>query len=115
MRTYKAISLKQPFANWVAEGKKTVETRRWNTKYRGDLVICSSQKPDIAPAGCALCIVELYDTRPMTKEDETGACCELYDGAYAWLIRNVRKIDPPIPIKGQLNIYDIALPHVQAK
>lgn len=110
MKTYKAISLKQPWASWVAEGEKTIETRKWNTHYRGDLVICSSQKPATPPAGCALCVVELYDTRPMRKEDETGACCELYPGAYAWLIRNVRKIDPPIPVKGQLNIFNLELP-----
>ncbi|MEJ0054034.1 MAG: ASCH domain-containing protein [bacterium] len=110
MKTYKAISLKQPFANWVAEGKKTIETRKWNTKYRGDLVICSSKKPAIDPAGYALCLVELYDTWPMRKEDETGACCKLYDGAYAWLIRNVRPIHPPVPVKGQLSIFDFELP-----
>lgn len=32
---YKAISLKQPWANWVAEGKKMIETRKWTTRYRG--------------------------------------------------------------------------------
>jgi hypothetical protein len=110
MKTYKAISLKQPWAGWVAEGKKTLETRKWNTKYRGDLVICSSKMPDVAPAGCALCVVELYDTRPMRKEDEEAACCPLYDGAYAWSLRNVRPITPPIPVKGQLNIFNLELP-----
>ncbi|MEK7168734.1 MAG: ASCH domain-containing protein [Patescibacteria group bacterium] len=53
---FKAISLKQPWANLVASGKKTIETRKWSTKYRGDLVICSSQNPKIKPYGKALCI-----------------------------------------------------------
>ena len=110
MKVYKALSLKQPFANWIAEGKKTIETRKWNTKYRGDLVICSSKMPDIAPTGCALCVVELYDTRPMRKEDEEAACFPYSEGTYAWLIRNVRKIEQPIPMKGQLNVFDLELP-----
>lgn len=107
---YKAISLKQPWANLVASGKKTIETRRWSTKYRGDLVICSSQNPKIEPYGKALCIVELYDIRPMTKNDEKKACIKIYPGAYAWMLRNLRKIDPPITVKGSLGIFKIDLP-----
>lgn len=106
---YKAISLKQPWANLVASGKKTIETRTWSTKYRGDLVICSSQNPKIEPYGKALCIVELYDIRPMTKKDERKACIKIYPGAYAWFLRNLRPINPPIPIKGSLGIFDLKL------
>lgn len=73
----KAISLKQPWANLVASGKKTIETRKWSTKYRGDLVICSSQNPKIEPYGKALCIVELYDVKPMEKKHEKGACIKV--------------------------------------
>lgn len=109
MKIYKAISLKQPWANLVAEGKKTIETRKWNTKYRGDLVICSSKNPDIYPAGCALCIVELYDTRLMKKEDEKKACCKIYPKAHSWLLRNIRPIKNPIPVQGKLNIYNLPL------
>lgn len=112
MKTYKAISLKQPWANLVAEGKKTIETRKWNTRYRGDLVICSSQKPAIDPAGYAVCIVELYDVKPMQKEDEEAACCKIYDRAHSWFLRNIRKIDPIIPVKGQLSIFNLELPGV---
>lgn len=110
MKKYKAISLKQPMANWVAEGKKTIETRKWNTTYRGDLVICSSQKPDIAPAGYALCIVELCDTRPMRKGDEKAACVKKYPRAQSWLLRNIRRLQKPIPVKGKLGIYNLVLP-----
>lgn len=105
--TYKAISLKQPWANLVASGKKTIETRKWSTKYRGDLVICSSQNPKIEPYGKALCIVELYDVRLMEKKDEKNACINLYSKAHAWFLRNLRPISPPIPVKGSLGIFDI--------
>jgi len=106
---YKAISLKQPWANLVASGKKTIETRKWATKYRGDLVICSSQNPKIEPYGKALCLVELYDIKPMTKGHEKQACIKVYPRAKAWFLRSLRLITPPIPVKGSLGIFDLSL------
>jgi len=105
----KAISLKQPWANLVASGKKTIETRRWTTSYRGDLVICSSKNPNIDPAGYALCIVELYKITPMKKEHEEKACIKIYPGANSWFLRNIRPISPPIPVKGELGIFNLVL------
>ncbi len=110
MYTYKAISLKQPWASLIADGTKTIETRKWKTNYRGDIVVCSSQHPKIEPWGKALCVIELYDIRPMTKEDQVAACYELYDGAYSWLFKNVRVLQKPVPVKGQLNIFTLSLP-----
>ena len=108
--TCKAISLKQPWANLVASGKKTIETRKWTTKYRGDLVICSSKKPNIHPAGYALCIVELYDIKPMKIDHEKIACTKVYPGAYSWFLRNLRQINPPILVKGSLGIFELGIP-----
>ncbi len=105
----KALSLKQPWANLVASGKKTLETRKWPTKYRGDVLIVSSKSPKIEPTGQALAIVEIVNCRPMTKADESAACCPLYPGAWAWELRNVRPIKP-FPVKGQLSFYEVALP-----
>lgn len=109
-KTMKALSLKQPWANLITEGKKTIETRKWSTKYRGDLVICSSARPAIKPSGYALCVVELYNVEPMRKEHEKEAGIKLYQGAYSWFLRNLRKIDPGFPIKGQLGIFNLKVP-----
>lgn len=35
----KALTLQQPWASFVARGVKTIESRSWNTKYRGPLAI----------------------------------------------------------------------------
>lgn len=43
MTEYRAISLHQPWASLVALGIKKYETRSWSTKYRGKLLICSTQ------------------------------------------------------------------------
>lgn len=40
----KALSVKQPYADLIACGRKTIETRTWKTNYRGPLLICSSLK-----------------------------------------------------------------------
>jgi len=90
----------------IASGEKTIETRTWSTDYRGPLLIVSSRTPRIEPAGYALAVGTLNDCRPMTKDDEDEACCELYPGAHAWVFTSIRRIEP-FPVKGKLGIYDV--------
>jgi len=42
----KALSLKQPFAELIVSGKKTIELRNWNTKFRGKFLVHASKVPD---------------------------------------------------------------------
>jgi hypothetical protein len=107
-RTITAISVKQPYANLIASGQKTIETRSWPTDHRGDLLIVSSRNPAIAPAGCAVAIVRVVDCRPMTKHDEAAACCRLYAGAWAWILSDIRRVRP-WPVRGQLRLFTAAL------
>lgn len=106
----KAISLIQPWASMIASGKKTIETRKWSTKYRGDILIVASKSPKIPglPTGKALCIARIIDCKPMKIEDEAAACCEIYPGAFAWSLDNIRPIEP-FDLKGQLGIYEVEL------
>jgi hypothetical protein len=105
MARHKCLSVKQPWANIIASGQKTIETRLWATRYRGEIVIVSSLKPNIAPAGFAMAIASLIDCRPMTTEDEVSAKCEKYHGAFAWVLTNIRPIIP-VPVRGSLGIYE---------
>lgn len=101
----RALSLRQPWASMVADGRKTIETRTWRTNYRGMLAIHASMRPyDGLPTGGIIAIARLYDCRPMTVEDEAQACIALYDGAYAWLLADVRAV-PIIPCKGKLGLW----------
>jgi len=110
----KAISLKQPFASLITEGKKTIETRRWPTRYRGDVLIVASKKPKIdnLPIGVAVCVARISNCRPMLKTDERAACCKLYPGAFAWELVDVRPVDP-LPVKGMLGFYEVDTAMVQ--
>jgi hypothetical protein len=105
----KALSVKQPWANLIASGEKTIETRVWATDYRGDILIVSSKRPRIEPAGCAVAVVELTDCRAMTLSDEVAAKCPIYDDAVAWVLRNIRAIEP-FPVRGQLGLFEIDVP-----
>ena len=106
----KAISVKQPWANMIAAGEKTIETRTWATDYRGELLIVSTKVPKIEPAGCAVAIVQLIGCRPMTEKDQLEACCSIYAGAVAWVFANVRPI-APFPVRGQLGLFEVNIGH----
>jgi len=105
----KALSIKQSWANLIAEGEKTIETRKWATDYRGSILIVSSRSPKIDLAGFALAIADVVYCRPMTLQDETTAHCRVYPNAYAWVLQNIRKIQP-FAVRGKLGLYDVEMP-----
>ena len=39
----KCLSLKQPYADLLATGRKTIEIRKWNTNFRGPFLIHASK------------------------------------------------------------------------
>ncbi len=102
----KALSLKEPWASLVLNGKKTIETRVWRTNYRGRLLLCASKNPKSDISGKAFATANLVEIRPMQKKDEKKACCRLYDGAYAWIISEVTPIKQ-FEIKGQLGLFEV--------
>ena len=116
----KAISVRQPFANDICFGEKTIELRTWQTAYRGELIICSSRagvktwllKDGVyyqAPMGATICKVNLVDCRPATKADADDAYCnpeDITDGMWAWVLEDVVDLEPK-PVKGKLNFFDV--------
>lgn len=108
----KALSVKQPYADWIASGRKTIEVRSWPTQHRGDLLIVSSKKPASGTRGGdhllghAICVVKLVDCRPMIQGDENRACCELFENVWAWELEDVRKILPFV-VNGKLRLYEV--------
>lgn len=43
--TLKSITVHQPWANLLVMGVKRIESRTWNTNYRGHLWVHASKKP----------------------------------------------------------------------
>lgn len=76
MGKIKAISLWEPWASLIATGAKTVETRSWHTKYRGELLICAAKKRDkeslelLKKAEFANGLMPLIMNKPATNESQ---------------------------------------------
>jgi len=131
----KALSIKQPWAYFIARGIKTIEIRSWQTHYRGRLLICASQTPaplvkktkDIDQAGRfytferampgngdymhygkAIAIAELYDVTDFlpSHEGKGGSLIDHEPGLFAWHLRNVEIIEP-FAVKGQLGLFNV--------
>lgn len=105
----RALSIKQPWASMIARGEKTVEVRSWRTPYRGRLLIVASRRPAMGPAGCALAVADLVDCRPMVPSDEGAACGPVAPHSFAWILREVRPINP-FPVRGRLGLYFVNVP-----
>ena len=107
-RSLKALSVQQPWANLIADGSKTIEVRRKRTHYRGPLLIVSSKRPDVPPAGCALAVVDLVDCRPMTQADERAAMCLRERDKWAWVLTPIGRVEPQ-PLLGQLGFFEVPI------
>jgi len=116
----KALSVRQPWASLIASGHKTIELRTWNTKFRGEFVLCSSASApsthnrkvypehSAGPRGVTLAIVELIDVDgadPYNTDDAIGACCTPDYGDFVWRVRVVRLLEPE-PVKGLLGFWN---------
>lgn len=125
---FKALSVKQPYADLLTRvvfrdengeyhADKTIEVRTRNTNYRGDLLVCSSLKPEIPGrlSGVTCGFVELYDVKPIedfTPEDWAATCIpeqERPRKGYGWMMRNPRRV-VEMPIRGQLGVYNLIVP-----
>lgn len=102
----KALSVKQPWANRIAVGTKWIETRHWRTDYRDEILIVSTKRPAIEPAGFALAVAELVDCRPMKRSDTEAALCAFDPALFSWTLADIRRIRP-FPIIGRLGIYEV--------
>lgn len=91
-RIFKALILNEPYAQWLKEGKKLIETRMKRFSHRGDLIICCDKgKSKNSPnSGKAICMVDLWKVRIMRDSDEQAACIENVHKRFAHLLKNWR-------------------------
>lgn len=120
----KALSLKQPFAELVVEGKKKIELRNWNTNFRGDFFIHASKNPDkesmkrfgftTLPTGFLVGKATLTGVKEYANEEEHSADKELHLASSSWgnhgfILENPRRLNTPLEFKGQLNFFETGL------
>lgn len=121
----RALSLIEPWATLIKEGRKTIETRSWPSTYRGPLAIHASKtKPDRVAChefglypdgmypGTVVCIVEMtgcfkFDmfslARIPAREIPYG---DYSRGRYGFNLQLLHVLENPIPAKGSLSIWE---------
>ena len=129
----KCLSVSQPFADLIILGKKTIEVRKWNTNYRGELLIHAPlkvRKEDVKRlkidkkfvTGAIVGKVEIfdvkrYDSQKQVKLDQKFhfASKNFHDRDFGFLLKNAKAFRVPIPYKGQLGLFDVELPKTKIK
>lgn len=124
----KTLTLKQPYATWIAEGIKEYEFRTWKTSYRGDILIHAGKGKNKEsfkkyehlnleyPSSSIIAMVTIEDCIEVTDEFREFLKSKnpiLYSHiitdkdwkGYAFKISNVRKINP-IPASGRLSFWE---------
>lgn len=123
-----AISLWQPWASAIPLGLKSVETRHWSTKHRGEIAIhaarcwqpeqrdfASTERalgrlPERLPFGAIVAVARLVDVRPTDELKLTvGAVERLYGnyapGRFGWILDDVRALREPVPCTGRQSLW----------
>ena len=121
-----ALSLKQPWAEFILQGKKTIETRLWNTHFRGDFYIPASKTIDLeackeygidpdslvtgAIVGKATILdVKVYSSPERFLEDDKKHMAGFHGYSrpvYGFILDNVKRVNP-IPQKGFMNFFEV--------
>ena len=116
----KALSLKQPFAELILQGRKKIELRKWNTKFRGKFLIHASKQTDKTamekfgfsslPTDCIVGKARLVDVKKYENEAEFNKDKDLHLassewGKYGFILDSVKRVQP-IPSKGSLNFWN---------
>lgn len=128
----KVLSIREPYATFIKEGLKTIETRSWKTNYRGKLLIHAGKSKELLKKidddkvlkltekyemnyGNIICEVTLVDciymneeyVEKMKKEENFQYSLGVYKvGRYAWVLENVKVLDNPIVVKGKLGLWE---------
>jgi hypothetical protein len=110
-----ALGIRQPWAELILRGIKTIEVRTLGTQLRGPIYLYTGKRlADIAAAEAIMRrhaldreeltlsrlvgTVEIVDSRPCTPADAEAACvpAEVLRGKQAWCLANPVRLDEPL-------------------
>ena len=130
----KCLSVSQPYADLIISGKKTIDLRTWNTKFRGEFLVHapSKIKEDVCRrlgvdksklmTGVIIGKVEIYNVRFYHSIEELGRDYNKHflieDSLlhrYGFQLRNSKALRIPIPYKGSLGFFEFKIPYKQSK
>lgn len=111
----KALSVKQPFAWAIVNGRKDIENRKWITHFRGRIAIhaCGVKMPrppwprsvarpndDELITSAIVGVVDIVDVVETSRS-------KWFLGPLGWVLANARPLATPIPCKGNLKLWDV--------
>ena len=120
----KCLSVCQPFANLILEGKKTIELRKWNTEFRGEFLVHAPRKiltddckrlkiKTNLITGAIIGKVELVSVKKYENELEINLDSKKHlasnyatENKYGFILEKPKQLKVPIPYNGQLNFFD---------
>ena len=127
----KTLSVTHPWAQLIVIGAKQFETRSWTTTYRGPLLIHAAKnfpgyakdfcisviglRPTELPFGAIIgrvILENVYRTEDLAPiltalERHYG---DYTSGRWAWELAEAAMFETPIPYKGALGLFEVALP-----
>ena len=123
----KCLSLRQPYAELLVSGKKTIELRKWNTNFRGKFLIHASKnvneekceslgidhiKLDTGAiiGRCILCDVKEYKNKTQFMRDKSRHYADItfFDSrVFGFIIKDTKRLRNPIPFSGKLEFFEV--------
>ena len=122
----KALSLIQPWASLIMDGRKTVETRSWNCNHTGPLAIhasltkggpyrdvCNKFGYNYATVlrgvvlGTVTMVMCAQFPNVLMPPDEYG---DFTPGRWGWLLRDPVKFAQPVPMLGNRSLWNFEVP-----
>lgn len=130
--TMKCLSVSQPFAELIISGKKRIELRSWNTKFRGEFLIhapMSIRTQDCRRLGIThsdlvrgaivgkaeIYDVKVYESASQISEDRNMHHAKIkFDRRrmYGFVLKSPVRFRVPIPYKGMLGFFEAKLPRI---
>ena len=127
----KALSMKQPVPELILEGKKTIELRNWNTKFRGEFYLHASNnyiqrlldkfefEKERLTKGAIVGKAELIDVIKFETLDQFNDMKEKHlanatdwfkpGKTHGFILENPVRLEKPVKIKGRLNFFEVEL------
>jgi len=113
-----ALGIRQPWAELILRGHKTIEVRTQPTARRGVIYLYASRTRsdhpealaaaaahgidiESLPAGVLVGQVEIIGSNPCTPADGADACLPpaLLKGRHGWRLKNPRRLSEPLPVR----------------
>lgn len=133
-RHLRGLTVRQPWATKIADGRKTIEVRTWRTGWRGAVLIHSGRDRrhlreaargwedvwpwEAYPLGAVLAVARIVDCRRLEPDDGPAldipgwadlwpeSAFELTTDLWGWVLADVSRALPPhAPLRGRLGLW----------